>query len=155
MGFSLEVSHSNLSINYIPTIRSDRSYHSVPAGFVAFLFVFLAMPRRFPHISGHQDRLRTAPNVQAIKRVDFIGAFLLLAASILLISALEEGGIEYSWASSVVLSLLSLSVILWIVFLCWERHLGSRQSAQEPVLPWRLLNDRFVMSFLLYVIFNL
>ena len=147
--------HFNLPVNCTSTIRSDRCYHSVPAGFVAFLFVFLAMPHRFPHLSDHQDRSRTTPNVQAIKRVDFLGAFLLLAASILLISALEEGGTEYSWASSVVISLLSLSVMLWIVFLCWERHLGSRQSTQEPVLPWRLLNDRFVMGFLLYVIFIL
>lgn len=109
------------------------------------------MPRLFPHHSDDRYRMRTAPNVQAIRRVDFLGALLLLAASILLVSALEEGGTEYSWASSVVLSLLSLSVVLWIVFLYWERHLGSRQSTQEPVLPWRLLNDRFVMGFLLYV----
>lgn len=109
------------------------------------------MPRRFPHHSNHQGRPMTAPNIRAVKRVDFLGALLLLAASMLLISALEEGGTEYSWVSLVVLVLLSLSVLLGIVFLCWERYLGTRQSAQEPVLPWRLLEDRFVLGFLLYV----
>ena len=107
------------------------------------------MPRRFPHHHDNRYRVTTPRNVEAVKRVDFLGALLLLAASILFISALEEGGTEYSWTSSVVLSLLSLSVVLWIVFLYWERHLGSRQSAQEPVLPWQLLNDRFVIGFLL------
>lgn len=112
----------------------------------------LAMPLCFPHHSENADRMETTRNVQVIGRVDFLGAFLLLAASILLIAALEEGGTEYSWDSSVVLSLLSLSVVLWIVFLHWERHLGTRRSTQEPMLPWRLLNDRFIMGFLLYVI---
>lgn len=85
----------------------------------------------------------------AVRKIDFLGAILLLSASLLFVSAMEEGGTEYAWKSSVVLSLLCLSVVLWILFFVWQKTADRRQDTHEPVLPWRLLQDRFTMGFLL------
>ena len=81
--------------------------------------------------------------------MDILGALLLLAASLLFVSAVEQGGTESSWTSAVVLGLLCISVILWVLFFAWQRLLSERQNVREPVLPWRLLTDRFTLGFLL------
>ena len=85
----------------------------------------------------------------AVRHIDFLGAFLVLAASVLFVSALEEGGTEYEWKSSVVLSLLCLSVVLWVLFFIWQKVASNPGNAHEPILPWRLLTDRFTMGYLL------
>ena len=111
--------------------------------------IFLAMPVSYPYRSEKSDKTLQAFNMAGVKRIDFLGAFLVLAASILFVSALEEGGTEYPWKSVVVLSLLCLSVVLWILFFFWQKVASGRGDANEPILPWRLLTDRFTMGFLL------
>ena len=111
--------------------------------------IFLAMPVGFPYRTEQSDKIFKSFNMAGVRNIDFLGAFLVLAASILFVSALEEGGTEYPWKSSVVLSLLCLSVILWILFFLWQKVASGRGNAREPILPWRLLTDRFTMGFLL------
>ena len=106
------------------------------------------MPADFPYQS-KSEGLSKPFTTQALRKVDFLGAFLLLAASISFVSAVEEGGTEYSWTSAVVLSLLFISLMLWILFFAWQRLFTDRQNVREPVLPWRLLTDRFTLGFLL------
>ena len=110
--------------------------------------LLVSMPANFPYQS-KSEGLPKSFTIQALKKVDFLGAFLILAASILFVSAVEEGGTEYSWTSAVVLSLLSISVMLWILFFAWQRLLTNWQNIREPVLPGRLLTDRFTLGFLL------
>lgn len=128
---------------------SDQCCDSAPAGTIALGMIFLAMPASFPHQSTSSDSIRSKLNKVTIWRFDFLGAFLLLGASILFVSAVEEGGTEYSWKSPVIIALLPLSTVLWIVFFFWEKYVSGRREAQEPVLPWRLIKDRFAMGFLL------
>ncbi|KAL8901174.1 MAG: hypothetical protein Q9207_005333 [Kuettlingeria erythrocarpa] len=92
----------------------------------------------------------------AVRKVDFLGALTLLAASILFVSAVEEGGTEYSWKSTIVLCLLCISVVLWIIFFVWQKWASSRRSQyqREPILPWRLLSNRFTVGFLLNAFFG-
>ena len=111
--------------------------------------LFVAMPASFPYQPNETDKVRKSLQIRAVKRLDFTGALLLLAASILLVTALEEGGTEYSWTSAVVLAILCVSIVLWILFFCWEKYASSRHGMQEPVLPWRLVQNRFTMGFLL------
>ena len=122
---------------------------SVPPGFIALVMIFLAMPVGFPYRSEKSAKILQSFTMAGVQSIDFLGAFLVLAASILSVSALEEGGTEYPWKSSVVLSLLCLSVILWVLFFLWQKVLSGRADAREPILPWRLLTDRFTMGFLL------
>lgn len=111
--------------------------------------IFVAMPVGFPYRSEKSDKILQSFNMAGVRRIDFLGAFLVLAASILFVSALEEGGTEYPWKSSVVLSLLCLSVVLWVLFFFWQKVASGRGDAHEPILPWRLLTDRFTMGFML------
>ncbi|KAM0803962.1 drug resistance transporter EmrB/QacA subfamily [Usnea florida] len=127
---------------------------NVPPGFVVLVMIFLALPAGFPYRSEKSAKILQSFNMAGVRSIDFLGAFLVLAASILFVSALEEGGTEYQWKSSVVLSLLCLSVVLWILFFLWQKVLSGRGEAREPILPWRLLTDRFTLGYLLNALFG-
>jgi hypothetical protein len=110
----------------------------------------LGMPSYFPnHNSSALGHKGNALTLQNLRRVDVVGLLFLLGASILLVTALEEGGTNYSWHSSVTLSLLIISFLLWFLFISWERYQDRRNTIQEPIFPWRLATDRFVMGVLL------
>lgn len=88
--------------------------------------------------------------MELIRRIDYFGATLLLAASVLFITALEEGGTEYSWHSALVLVLLVLSFFVWIAFLVREKLQGQKKVQHESVFPWRLVTNRFWMGIIMY-----
>lgn len=113
-------------------------------GAVALILILITLPSKFPHL--HQPSF----NIRSIRRVDFLGTLLLLAASILLVSALELGDTEQLWRGSLVLSLFTISLALWICFFLWERYQGRQETAQESVFPWRVATSRFSMANLLY-----
>lgn len=122
---------------------------SVPPGVLVLVLLAISLPVNFPYRSDASQGMFTSFNMAALRKVDFLGAFLLLAASILFVSALEEGGTGYPWRSAVVLSLLCISVVLWIVFFVWQKLASDQDNTHEPVLPWRLLTNRITMGFLL------
>ena len=116
---------------------------------LTIMLVLLAMPLTFPHLSAKPRRLKEMFAIEETRKVDFLGTFLLLAACVLLISALEEGGTEYSWHSPVTLVLLVCSLFLWAAFILWENVDGRRGTARENILPWRVVTNRFSMGILL------
>lgn len=83
------------------------------------------------------------------KRIDFFGAFASLAASILLVFALQQGGVIYGWKSAMIVATLIVSAAFWAVFVVWERHLSAINTTSEPIFPWRLAQNRFVLGLLL------
>lgn len=119
---------------------------SVPAGITALALILIFLPPNFPHRPRTDRCTGDVFSIRNFRRLDLVGTFLLLAASILLIVAIEEGGTEFSWHSPVILSLLILSGFLWPGFLAWERYQGSGKALQEPVFPWRMTTDRFIMG---------
>ncbi|KAF8243727.1 MFS general substrate transporter [Wilcoxina mikolae CBS 423.85] len=93
------------------------------------------------------------------QRLDWFGAFLSLAATIMLVFALQQGGTSYAWDSAPIISTFVLSGVLWIAFVYWERMLSHYQQemdkkTQEPVLPWWLLRDRMFIGMLLNAFFT-
>lgn len=122
---------------------------SVPPGVIVLVLLWVTMPVGFPYKSTSSDSMLKSFNMKAVRKVDFLGAFTLLAASILFVTAIEEGGTEYPWKSAVVLCLLCISVVLWIIFFWWQYWASGRHDQQEPVLPWRLLTNRFTTAFFL------
>ncbi|KAI4225156.1 MAG: hypothetical protein LQ349_007112 [Xanthoria aureola] len=67
--------------------------------------------------------------MKAVRKVDFLGAFTLLAASILFVTAIEEGGTEYPWKSAVVVNDLSAFDAGWrLLALMLCSPLGSALS---------------------------
>ncbi|TGO34126.1 hypothetical protein BHYA_0211g00100 [Botrytis hyacinthi] len=92
------------------------------------------MPSNFPnHRKESPRKIGTVLTVENFKRVDVIGLLLLLGASILFVTALEEGGTRYSWHSVITLSLLTISLVLWILFLTLEWYQSNHETKQEPV----------------------
>lgn len=128
----------------------NRFLCSGPAGALALMLILLAMPDNFPHGRQNAHRRTVRSTLMKVRRIDFLGALLLLAGSVLLVAALEEGGTQYTWQSPVTLSLLILSLLLLISFPVWEKLQATRNTRQEAVFPWRLATDRFATGNLLY-----
>jgi hypothetical protein len=85
-----------------------------------------------------------------VKRLDILGAALLLAAALLLTTGLLEGGVQWEWKSAQSIAILVISGILWIAFFWWERLVTLKEDwKQEPMFPWRFLDNRQWMGVLL------
>ncbi|PVI05321.1 MFS general substrate transporter [Periconia macrospinosa] len=150
---------------------------NVPAGLITILFLHLSVPTNFPR------HLRPVPRKSwlsrsGLRRIDFVGCFLLFGASGLLVASLEEAGLHYEWSSPTIIVLLVMCGLFWIGFVLWERAITLRQeSAQkpsllkalvsfrsqsassdgskiyadrvEPIFPWRFVKNRVFFSMLL------
>ena len=89
---------------------------------------------------------------KSIQRLDILGAFLNLSASILLVFALEEGGSRFPWDDAPIIATFVLSGVLLTAFVGWETIIGRlTQNVQEPIFPLRLVRDRIFVGLLLYV----
>ncbi|MCJ1248148.1 hypothetical protein MMC30_005363 [Trapelia coarctata] len=75
----------------------------------------------------------------SIRRVDFLGSFLLVAALVVLLLGLNSGGNLVPWSHPLILSSLPLCAVLLCAFVFVEERIAS-----EPVIPVRLLLDRTV-----------
>ncbi len=73
-------------------------------------------------------------------RVDYAGASLFTVALTLLILGVLQGGHAWGWASAPSLGVLGGGALLLIAFVVVERR------AAEPVLPFRLLARRLLLS---------
>ncbi|KAG8160023.1 hypothetical protein KVR01_010660 [Diaporthe batatas] len=119
-----------------------------PGGVVAAALLYLSVPFSFPYGKSNNFS-HSITSEQTWRRIDFVGAFLSLAGSILIIFALEQGGVAYPWGSGTIISTLILSAILWVGFVAWERCISKRDGVCEPIFPWRLAHNRFAMGLLL------
>lgn len=87
-----------------------------------------------------------------LKQADILGAFLILAASMLWVAALQEGTVDFTWESGVIISFFVVSGTLWVAFLAWIYFLSRRSWGIQPILPWRLTKNRVFMGCVLYVL---
>ncbi|KAA8905057.1 major facilitator superfamily transporter [Sphaerosporella brunnea] len=127
-----------------------------PAGAFAIVLISAALPSNFPYgkESSRKQGLGEIFSKKNSQRLDWIGAFLSLAASILLVFPLQQAGTKYAWNSAPVISTFILSGVLWTAFIAWERWLSFSKSKQEPVLPWWLVKDRMFVGMLLNAFFT-
>jgi len=110
----------------------------------------IAFPNRFPnHWKPQNEENGKSWLINALKKPDAFGALLLLSASILLVAALEEGGVRFSWNSAVVITFFAVSGVLWLLFFVWEWFVSREGSAIEPIFPWRFFSNRVWMGTLL------
>ncbi|KAF2233033.1 MFS general substrate transporter [Viridothelium virens] len=130
---------------------------NVPAALLAILFFSISLPRHFPHhgqtphlsSSGH-ERLR----IGTLSRLDFVGAFLLLAASMLLVTVLLGAGNEFAWNSATTIACLTISGLLWSLLVANERLITVKDLPQEPLFPWRFVRNRIWMGTLFVSLFS-
>ncbi|WP_131113536.1 MDR family MFS transporter [Lichenihabitans psoromatis] len=99
---------------------------NLPIGLAAFLMT--------------NGKLRLLPRHERRHSIDFLGAAILVVATVSLLLALSWGGIRYPWGSPRVLTLLGLSIVAWAGFVVRLR------MAREPLIPLAVLGDQVVAT---------
>ncbi|MDI1493419.1 MAG: hypothetical protein OHK93_005208 [Ramalina farinacea] len=86
----------------------------------------------------------------AVKSLDLVGFALVSPAAIMLLLALEYGGNQYAWDSSVVIGLLCGAAAVFALFLFWEHREGD-----GAMIPFAFLRSPVVRSAALTQFFAL
>lgn len=89
-------------------------------------------------------------NKERFVRLDVIGGILSICWSIPLLFALQEGGGEHDWNSSVIIGTLTSGIVAMIIFGLYEAWI-TYKTEKEPIFPVRLLSDPVVALILLWV----
>lgn len=79
------------------------------------------------------------------KSIDFVGAVLLIAASVLVVFAFQEAGLSESfhvWQSAIFLAPLLVGCLCWILLFGWESAVSRVWTTVAPLMPTRLLRNR-------------
>ncbi|KAJ2908187.1 hypothetical protein GGI21_003138 [Coemansia aciculifera] len=111
---------------------------NLPVGGV--LLIVIALLLRMPQPTGSL--------FEKLKRVDFLGSFVLIGSVTMLLLALNWGGKDYAWSSPRVVCLLTFSVVLMGVFLLVEW-----KFAVQPAVPIELFRVRNVSLVVLGQLF--
>ena len=120
---------------------------NVPCGVVALVvlvFAWPSPPNPYPNLR--------APLKALVHHVDFLGTFLLLAASVLLIFGLEQAGAaEYPWDSPIIVSTLTVAGVCFLSLAAWIAFLDLMKGKVpiNPILPVRLLTNRILIAAVL------
>ncbi|PVI00423.1 MFS multidrug transporter-like protein [Periconia macrospinosa] len=125
---------------------------NVPACVVLLPTVYFVFPRRLgsPTLTGNQNvGFGHMFSSESLRKVDVLGSFTLLGASILLSTGLQQAEVGFSWHSAVVLSLILSSIPFIAVFLVWEWFVTTRREAPEPVFPWRFIQNRIRIGMII------
>ena len=80
-------------------------------------------------------------NKPSLKRIDFIGAGLLVLSLVLLLLGLNTGGNQLPWSSPYIITSLVLAVVFFCVFIYVEDKVAA-----EPMIPVRLAATRTVLA---------
>jgi hypothetical protein len=122
-------------------------------GVFCIAVVSLTLPNEFPHHNRSEARPEPQPLVKQLVRLDLVGAVLLLASSVLLVTGLQQAGNPYRWDSPLIVTCLVLSTLAWISFFAWSRYTTAREKpgGREPVFPWRIVQSRVRIGMLISI----
>ena len=107
---------------------------SAPGGAAAIVLIAICLPSASLS-SGQRTmeaQLRSKFSKASLSRLEVLGVVILLAASILLVFAVEEAGQRYSWKGAVIISTITLAGICWISFIGWEYSVDRSRSSFSP-----------------------
>ncbi|KAI1098442.1 MFS general substrate transporter, partial [Jackrogersella minutella] len=111
-------------------------YVNLPCGaIVAALLLFRPIPEINP-----KPPIREVLG-KAMGSLDLLGFTLIAPAAIMFFLALQYGGNQYAWDSSVVIGLFVGAAATFAVFLAWEHHKGD-----EAMLPFSMVRQRVIWS---------
>src|SRR5262245_39738977 len=79
--------------------------------------------------------LRRLPRRERAHRLDFLGAALIMSASVAAMLAMSMGGVRYAWTSPPILALAAAACALGALFV-WRLR-----TAPEPLIPLSILAD--------------
>ncbi|KAF3765281.1 MFS general substrate transporter [Cryphonectria parasitica EP155] len=86
----------------------------------------------------------------ALKSLDLVGMMLVAPAVIMFLLALEYGGNEYAWNSSVVIGLLVGAAVTFAIFLVWEHRQGD-----GAMIPFAMMRSLVIASATLTLFFRM
>ncbi|KAK9426574.1 putative Major facilitator superfamily domain-containing protein [Seiridium unicorne] len=105
-------------------------------GALAFLLIFCKTPDITVKPPFSLSLMRAT-----IPELDLVGFALFAPAAVMFLLALQWGGNNYPWNSSVVIGLFVGAGATAILFVLWERHMGER-----AMLPGSVIKQRIVWS---------
>ncbi|KAJ3345936.1 hypothetical protein HDU83_003573 [Entophlyctis luteolus] len=107
-------------------------YINLPIGAVTIIAVifFLRLPKQVEESW-----------LQALKKVDFLGTFLLVGSVIFLLIPIQGGGTQYAWNSPTVISLFVFGFVLLACFIYVEGWVAA-----NPVLTFELFKNRLAVA---------
>jgi hypothetical protein len=124
-----------------------------PCALIALVGCILALPTSIDHRKG-----ASAFSLEALKSIDYVGGFLILAATTLLVFAIQEAGAStYSWDSPAIIASFTISGVCWIgfgVWLWWLDNRSNTRTVMKPIIPLKVLLSRPTGPAIMYV-FNL
>ncbi|RYP78946.1 hypothetical protein DL769_003111 [Monosporascus sp. CRB-8-3] len=101
-------------------------YINLPVGgFAALLFV--------PFFNIHPAATEKAPLMSKLKALDGVGFVLFAAATTMLLIALQWGGVDYAWNSSIVIGLFVGCALIFALFVPWQLYMKD-----DALIPPRL-----------------
>ena len=113
----------------------------------ACLVVLLVFPKR---LSREPTANRSTESItQRLKRVDVMGATMLLGVTVPLVTALQQASQNISFSSALIWPLLLVASLFLVGFLIWQWYITTKRSFPEPVLPWRFLAHRAPVGIML------
>jgi EmrB/QacA subfamily drug resistance transporter len=84
------------------------------------------------------------PKVKREHKIDYLGAVLMVAATVSILLTVSIYGPEYGWLDSRTIAYFIAGIILVVLFIYWE------SKAQEPILPLELFkNHTFTLTSIL------
>lgn len=110
-------------------------YINLPIGAVTVFFLTFVT---FPSEAGHRKKFVLAT---MIKDFDLIGFVIFVPSIIMLIMALQWGGIKHAWSSATIIGLFVGFGVLLILLCWWERRHG-----EDAMFPVPLLRQTAVFS---------
>jgi EmrB/QacA subfamily drug resistance transporter len=86
--------------------------------------------------------------VHSKQKIDYLGAFALVGSILCLMFAIELGGKEYAWNSSMIIGLFFAFAVLIVGFIFIERR------AQEPIITFGMFKNRLYTTSNLMALFS-
>ncbi|RDW58158.1 MFS multidrug transporter-like protein [Coleophoma cylindrospora] len=107
---------------------------NAPIGTIPLILFCIAWPKA--------DQIRHAER-RPLKDLDIISSILLIAASVLVVFALQEGGItSNSWGTPLFLVPIIIGIICWISLFGWEYLAHKHWTRLLTMFPFRVMRNR-------------
>ena len=115
---------------------------NVPCGVLVLVIIVVSWPNSV-------DRRSLELHKVSLVQLDYVGTVLLMAATVLLVVAMQEAGTsDYPWGSPQIIGLLSGSGVSTVTLLVWTAFLekGSTKLPITPTFPARFLKQRVIST---------
>ena len=111
-------------------------YINLPCGAVVAAVLY------FVHIPAQMVKPKAVEVVKELhEKLDLIGFVLFAPAAVMLLLALQYGGNQYAWNSSVVIGLFCGATAIFLVFCAWDIH-----KKDDAMIPVSMIRKRIVWS---------